>query len=342
MAQKSSGGVSPYNVSAGGSPTWRSAQPSGTMSSAFNLVRNTAPFAPFMAGIAQGIGGRPMQYFQPPGTTQPPSGGGGFPTTTGAYRISGEMPSWGGWAWGSAPGARAAAAGFDWFEYGYPDRWNDQAVRELSQGGVRPFAYINLGEAHPSLFSQIGWQDSMGWGEYSTYGARNQPMADLTDPRWQDWLVRRAGQAYQQGARGIKWDVAEPSIRPGKTRAQVNEGIRTVLDRINQQYPGMYHVLNQGWSFANAYPQYVSGMQTESVINNGSWGAQQVAQAQALKAKYNIPTFVAQYADPYSSTARNYYNQIVNWGLVPYIVGTDSSGHHWTTPGWGYNISPGW
>lgn len=324
MASKG-GGSSAGTYGGAGYPTWG-------RSSISQIARSLLPYA----ALAQGA----SSYF-PQG--QAPSGGGGFNTGS-VYRIqNNQMPSWGGWAWGAPPADRVVNAGFDWFEYGYPDRWNDSAVRTLAAGGVRPFAYINLAEAHPSLFSQIGWNSSMGIpGLYSEYGARNQPMADLTNRQWQDWLVRRAGQAYAQGARGIKWDVAEPPVPPGKTRADVNAGIKAVLDRINQQYPGMYYVFNQGWSFANAFPQYVSGMQTESMINNGSWGQNQVSQAQALRSQYNIPTFMTQYADPYSSQARNYYDQIIAWGGVPYIVGTGSDGHHWTSPGLGYNIQPGW
>lgn len=275
------------------------------------------------------------------------------------YRSGTNSPSWGGWAWGAAPGSRAAQAGFDWFEYGYPDRWNDTAVKELAAGGVRPFAYINLGEAHPSLFSQIGYNPSMSIpGQYSSYGERNQPMADLTSPGWQDWLVRRAGQAYAQGARGIKWDVAEPNIPYGKTRADVNAGIKSVIDRINQLYPGMNHVFNQGFSFAQQYPQLVSGIQTEGLFSSryqgpsGSaylqpwndphyWGPQ-FAQVQALN-RQGIPVFAAEYADPYSTVGKQLYSAITGQGFVPYIVQRNpQTGYNWNMPGWGLNIQPGW
>ena len=89
-------------------------------------IRGVLPLAAGLQGagvqvpnLGNMFGGQRNNYFyQAPGSTGAPpgTGGGGFPSTSGAYRIpsTGEMPSWGGWAWGSAPGARAAAAEPAW------------------------------------------------------------------------------------------------------------------------------------------------------------------------------------------------------------------------------------
>ncbi|HSD19754.1 MAG TPA: hypothetical protein VLC54_06950, partial [Anaeromyxobacter sp.] len=143
------------------------------------------------------------------------------------------MPSFGGWAWGSVPAEAITRAGFDWFETGYPGDTRTNEI--LANARVRPFAYINLGELTDELRSESGYtgqtlRRNADWGN---------DLVDVTHPSWQDWLVRRADEAYRSGSRGIKWDVATPDVPPGKTRADVNDAIASVMQRILQQHPDM-------------------------------------------------------------------------------------------------------
>ncbi len=253
------------------------------------------------------------------------------------------MPSWGGWAWGNVPAEAVARAGFDWFETGYPGDTRTNEI--LAGGGVRPFAYINLGELHDDLRDASGYsgpilRTNQDWGTY---------LVDVTHPSWQDWLVRRADEAYRTGSRGIKWDVATPDVPPGKTRADVNAAIASVMQRILDQHSDLKFVFNQGFDFAQAYPQYVHGVQTEGLFSASSypsaylkpwedqwyWGPQ-FQQAKDLQGR-GIPIFVAEYADPYSQQARELYDAITGQGFVPYITSAS-----WNIRGWGYNVNPGW
>jgi endo-alpha-1,4-polygalactosaminidase (GH114 family) len=254
-----------------------------------------------------------------------------------------QKPSWGGWAWGNVPAEAVAAAGFDWFETGYP---GDTRVNQvLADGGVRPFAYINLGELHDDLRGAAGYSGAIlrTNGDWGTY------LVDVTDPSWQDWLVRRADEAHRTGSRGIKWDVATPDVPPGKSRADVNAAMASVMQRIREQHPDLKFVFNQGFDFALEYPQYVDGVQTEGLFSASSypaaflkpwedpwyWGPQ-YEQAKQL-AQRGIPIFIAEYTDPWSQQARALYDVIVEHGFVPYITSD-----HWNIRGWGYGIAPGW
>jgi hypothetical protein len=210
---------------------------------------------------------------------------------------------------------------------------------------VRPFAYINLGELHDDLRGASGYsgpilRTNQDWGTY---------LVDVTHPSWQDWLVRRADEAYATGSRGIKWDVATPDVPPGKTRDDVNAAIAAVMQRILDQHPDLKFVFNQGFEFAQAYPHYVHGVQTEGLFSASSypsaylkpwedpwyWGPQ-FDQAKDLQRR-GIPIFIAEYTDPYSQRARELYDAITGQGFVPYITSD-----RWDIRGWGYNINPGW
>jgi hypothetical protein len=261
-----------------------------------------------------------------------------------AFRGDGSvMPSFGGWAWGNVPAEAVVGAGFEWFETGYP---GDTLTNEiLANAGVRPFAYINLGELTDELRSESGYtgqtlRRNEDWGN---------DLVDVSHPSWQDWLVRRADEAYRSGSRGIKWDVATPDVPPGKTRADVNDAIASVMQRILQQHPDMKFIFNQGFEFALAYPQFVHGVETEGLFTVSSspdcylrpwdepwyWGPQFEA-VKTLRAR-GIPVLAAEYADPFSQRARELYDAITAQGFVPYITS-----ERWNVRGWGYNIAPGW
>lgn len=253
------------------------------------------------------------------------------------------MPSFGGWA-GSAPAEAIARAGFEWFETGYPgDTWGNEI---LANAGVRPFAYINLGELHDELAGASGYggaylRDS-GFGSFLH-------LVDVTHPSWQDWLVRRADEAHRTGSRGIKWDAATPDVPPGKTRADVNDAMASVMQRILDQHPDMKFIVNQGFDFAFAYPHLVHGIETEGLFSARSfpgaylkpwedpfyWGPQfqQMKDLQQL----GIPVLVAEYTDPFSQEARELHDAITAQGFVPYITN-----EQWNIRGWGYNVNPGW
>jgi len=269
------------------------------------------------------------------------SGGG---ATGGEFRGDGSpMPRFGGWAWGNDPADAIAKAGFDWFETGYP---GDTATNDtLRAAGVRPFAYINLGELVSDLQAESGYNGPIlrTNGDWGTF------LVDVTNQSWQDWLVRRADYAYQTGSRGVKWDVATPDVPPGKTRDDVNGSIAMVMWRIRQQHPDMKFIFNQGFLFALAHPEFVDGVETEGLFSassaSGAWCAPwndpfywgpQFDQAKQIHAK-GTPVFDAEYFDPNSDQAKQLYGAIVAQGFVPYITNVD-----WNIRGWGYNVAPGW
>ena len=172
----------------------------------------------------------------------------------------------------------------------------------------------------------------------------------MTHPSWQDWLVRRADEAYRTGSRGVKWDVATPDVPPGKTRDDVNDAIASVMQRILKQHPDLKFVFNQGFAFAQAYPQFVARRADRGPLLGGELprrrtssrgrtrgtGARSSSRLKELQRR-GIPIIIAEYADPFGQQARELYDAITAQGFVPYITSD-----RWNIRGWGYNIAPGW
>jgi hypothetical protein len=253
------------------------------------------------------------------------------------------MPAFGGWGKDLLPADAAARAGFDWFETGYPG--DTRANATLTAAGVRPFAYVDLGELEDGLAGDARYagpvlRTNQDWG---------LKLVDVTDPSWQDWLVRRADDAYESGSRGIKWDAATPDVPPGRTREDVNAATAAVMQRIRAQHPDMKFVFNQAFEFARAYPQYVDAMETEGLFSARSFPAAWLQpwqdpfywgpQFQALKdlQAHGVVVIVAEYADPFGAEAQALSDAIVAQGFVPYV--TNAS---WTARGRGYGVAPGW
>lgn len=328
-----------------------------------NLLRRTAPqqmnygdtFSNlFKSGNSAMWASAIYQMFNPqaaPRYPAPPLGGGqqpgGGPPNS---QIPGggsqpSRPSWGGWAWGNVPVDNVIRAGFDWFEVGYPETISSAEYARMRNAGVTPFAYINLGEMHPDHRGVSGYSGPI----LRQNGDWGTSLVDVTHQSWQNWLYNRAMEAYNRGARGIKWDVATPDVPPGRTRADVNQAIASVMQRIRSNAPDMQFVFNQGFDFAKAYPQYVNGIQTEGLFSASSypdaylapwkdpwyWGPQ-YNDIKDLAAR-GVPVFVAEYADPWSSRGQELYNAIQSQGFIPYITS-----ENWQTRGRGYNINPGW
>jgi hypothetical protein len=254
-----------------------------------------------------------------------------------------QMPSFGGWTAAELPAEAVARAGFDWFETGYPGDTRTNEI--LANAGVRPFAYISLGELHDNVRAASEYSGEI----LRTNGDWGTHLVDVTHPSWQDWLVRRADEAYRSGSRGIKWDVATPDVPPGKTRADVNDAMASVMQRILEQHPDLKFLFNQAFEFALAYPQFVHAMETEGLFSARSYPAAYLQpwedpwywgpQFQQLKAlqELGIPVVVAEYADPFSQEARELYDAITAQGFVPYITS-----EQWNLRGWGYGVAPGW
>jgi polysaccharide biosynthesis protein PelA len=347
-----SGAAAPAG-SAGGSPSAPDAAPAGTSAGGAAAAAPTTaaptPVAPGMAATAAAAGtaagaavagppDAPAKPAPPPQVEIDPA------TVPQHFRgDDSKTPSFGGWAWGSVPADAVAKAGFDWFETGYPG--DSDTNRVLLAAGVRPFAYINLGEVTQDLKVPSGYTGPI----LRTNGDWGTSLVDVTDITWQDWLVRRADEAFRFGSRGIKWDVSTPDVPPGKTRSQVNDAIASVMARVLQQHPGLKFIFNQGAAFAQQYPQFVHAMETEGLFTASSYAPAHLKpwldpyywgpQYQEMKdiQRRGIPVIIAEYLDPASPEAQEAFDAIAADGFIPYITSD-----HWNVRGLGLHVKAGW
>ena len=242
------------------------------------------------------------------------------------------------------PAEAVAAAGFDWFETGYPGDTRTNEI--LASAGVRPFAYINLGELHDDLRGASGYSGPIlrTNGDWGTY------LVDVTHPSWQDWLVRRADEAYRSGSRGVKWDVATPDVPPGRTRADVNDAMASVMQRILEQHPDLEVRVQPGVRLRarvsavrprrarprGSSPRRATPARSSSRGRIPGTGGRSSSR-RSSSSERGVPIFIAEYADPFSDRARELYGAITAQGFVPYITS-----EYWNVRGWGYNVNPGW
>ena len=218
-------------------------------------------------------------------------------------------PAWGGWAWGDVPADAVARAGFDWFETGYPGDTKTNQI--LLAANVRPFAYINLGELDPVLAGQAKYTGSV----LRTNGDWGTQLVDVTDASWQDWLVRRADEAYQGGSRGIKWEwpirhpagqeprrreprdrVGDAADPPGSTPTSSSSSTRGS----SPHWPTRSSRTASRPRASSPRPGPPAG--TSKPSNDPSYWGPQYQQAKQVQTK-GVPVFVAEYANPLSRAA---------------------------------------
>lgn len=275
-------------------------------------------------------------------------------TTTGTTSPAGN-PSFGSWAWGAPDVNAVVHAGFKWFESGYPGTLSASDNAFLTSNGTVPFAYINMSEvpADTYLQGQIG----SFWSSIAlcTNSSWNTTVVDVRDPRWQDWLVRRANDAYALGNRGIKWDVAGVETLCNNWSGSATEpqqavdAMASVLATLKAQHPDMKFIVNQGFALAEQHPELVDGFELENMINyadansGDTWAAEMIARVGSIHTNSHIPILDLEYMDLFGCTdtscayANQLYSQIVGLDWVPYITVV-----HMDVQGRGLGITPPW
>jgi hypothetical protein len=247
----------------------------------------------------------------------------------------GSLPIYGIWGNSQPPAALAAAAGFDWFETGYPDQgWNASVNATLRAGNCVPLAYIDVSEWDPSIADKIMYD-----GPFLGAGGGSNRKVDVTHPSWRSWILRRVDQAMAEGSGGIKWDVADPdasdnNINATKTRQQVNDTLASIYSEVRARYPSIVMVQNQGFKFAQYvnpnYSLYMDGMTTEGLFANSAFYLHPWDDPDYWGPQYNnmrtlqnggIPAIdITKFVDPYSQAAGDIYDASTAKNFVPYIL----------------------
>ncbi|MBS2031281.1 MAG: hypothetical protein JST54_25505 [Deltaproteobacteria bacterium] len=276
----------------------------------------------------------------------------------GAVTTTPSNPSFAAWAW-STPDVNAVVhAGFNWFESGYPGTLSATDNQYLSDHGTVPFAYINMSEV-PNDDSFLQGQIGSFWSSISLCAntSWNTTVVDVRDARWQDWLIRRANDAYSLGNRGIKWDVAGVeslcnswSGAGGATaQQQAIAAMASVLATLKSQHPDFRFIVNQGFGIQAAHPELIDAFELENMINyldanpGDQWANDMIAQVSAIHESAHIPILNLEYYDLFGcsdttcSLANQIYNQVVALDWVPYITVVDMN-----VQGHGLGITPPW
>jgi len=267
-------------------------------------------------------------------------------------------PSFAAWAWTKPDINAVVHAGFDWFESGYPGTLSASDNQFLSQNGTTPFSYINMSEV-PNDDSYLQGQIGSFWSSITLCANTNwnTTVVDVRDSRWQDWLIRRANDAYALGNRGIKWDVAGveelcnnwSGLGGATAQQQAVAAMANVLATLKAQHPDFKFIVNQGFGIQAAHPELIDAFELENIINyldanpNDSWANGMIAQVSAIHESAHIPILNLEYYDLFGCSdttcahAQQLYDQIQALDWVPYITVVDMD-----VQGLGLGITPPW
>jgi hypothetical protein len=288
------------------------------------------------------------------------SGGGSFILNVGGTPPPTGPQPYAQWANGTPEISQAVRAGWKWYNTGYPGTASSSSNSTLLAGGVTPIAYINstgVARDDASLVSQINqYFPGTDYHAIVLCSEAGWPVddIDITDSRWQNWLIARAEYAYSLGNRGVFWDQARvENVCNGyggnttKQQAAI-QALVNVTATLKARHPDMIFVVNQGFGVANANPSQIAGLTEENLLNylyehpGDSWAQGEINACNALQAR-GVEIIDLEYIDLMGcgnttcSEATQLINQAHGYNWAPYVTNQAMN-----IEGRGYGIMPPW
>jgi hypothetical protein len=287
------------------------------------------------------------------------SAGGSFILNAGGTTSSAPRP-YAQWANGTPEISQAVHAGWKWYNTGYPGTASASSNSTLRAGGVTPIAYINssgVARDDASLVSQINqYFPGTDYHAIQLCSESGWPVddVDITDSRWQNWLIARAEYAYSLGNRGVFWDQARVENLCGawggnttKQQAAI-QALVNVTATLKARHPDMIFIVNQGFGVANANPSQIAGLTEENLLNylyenpGDSWAQGEIDACNALQAR-GVEIIDLEYidlmgcGDTTCSEATQLIGQAHGYNWAPYVTNQAMN-----IEGRGYAITPPW
>jgi hypothetical protein len=214
-----------------------------------------------------------------------------------------------------------------------PDHGADPVV--YGAGPSRLFAYVSVGEAHPTRpwFKDLapGWQLTKNrvWGS---------SVLDLTQPQWTAFLVERVfAPLWARGYRGFFLDALDSyRLAPQFDEVAQRRGLVDLIEELHCRFPGVRLILNRGFDIVPAVKDKVVMVAGESLFRG--WDAAKrryvevkatdrdwlLGQLQAVRDRYGIPVLAIDYVDPADRAgAREVADRVRALGIVPWVTDGD-------------------
>lgn len=206
-----------------------------------------------------------------------------------------------------------------------------KGLKRLSAHGSKVFAYLSVGELE-------GWRQGVSHDlESATRGVNadwNSKVADLTDPRWQQHLAKRADALAQQGYQGLFLDTLDSYWRftddDADAKAQ-QQALVTIIKRLHQRHPEMTLIMNRGFEVLDAVHNDVDAVAAESLYRGWNPKSENYAQVSAEDSEWlagklshvtdlGLTGIAIDYVPPAQrAQARKTARRIHDAGFVPWV-----------------------
>ncbi|SFI63188.1 bifunctional glycoside hydrolase 114/ polysaccharide deacetylase family protein [Nitrosomonas sp. Nm34] len=213
-----------------------------------------------------------------------------------------------------------------------PDNMDN--LDDLHAKGTNVFAYISIGEIHPtrSWYSEIPQSWILGSNE--KWGSR---IIDLTQQGWHDYLINKyLSKLWKEGYRGFFLDTMDSyqsAVHDADGRVLQEKALASLISRIHQHFPGVKLIFNRGFEVLPEVGRYAVALAAESLFEGWDPAKQDYTEVKEAdrhwlldklrqtRDQYGLQIIVIDYVDPKQrELARKTAKRISDLGFTPWVA----------------------
>ena len=215
-------------------------------------------------------------------------------------------------------------AQFDWVVL-EPKHASATGLQTLRKEGSQAFAYLAVGEAlaDESIDPALALRRNTAW---------SSNVMDLANPAWHAHLLNKARAFQAQGYQGLFLDTLDSyQLLPEAQRAAQLRGLKTLIERLHRELPGMALFFNRGFEVIEGLPWQPAAVAAESLYASWDQALRVFKEVPAddrawLKGKFaelkqrGIPVVVIDYLPPQRrDEARQLAGRLSAEGYIPWV-----------------------
>lgn len=200
------------------------------------------------------------------------------------------------------------------------------------QPGSELYAYVAVGEAHPSrpyykdIAERARLAHNKDWGSL---------IIDLSDPGWPEFVAKKiVGPLWAAGYRGFFLDTLDSyRLAPKFDEAAQQRGLISVIETLHHHYPGIRLIANRGFDVVPRVRDKLQMVAAESLFRGWDAGGKRyrevsasdrewlLTQLRRVRDESGLPVLVIDYVPPEArALARETATRIRSLGFVPWVA----------------------